>query len=195
MPLSTENKLFCLCRVAAGNVCRGICTYAVRLNEEAPTLVSCLMKKCLSIALLSLALWSCKKAAAPSGVPGRWNVTSDDIEKYISAPPEIIENITIKEHPWFQFNNDGTGAFMRDTPGAGGVTNFTYALSRDSTVSYYQPTININVPPQVLDGVHIDGYFLNINIDQLNTQVLKIDYMTYTADGTWQEYIGMNRVN
>jgi hypothetical protein len=153
------------------------------------------MKKYLAITLVSLTLWGCKKAAAPSGVPGKWNVTSDDLVKYISAPPEITENVTIKEHPWFQFNNDGTGAFMRDTTGAGGVTSFTYVLSRDSTVSYYQPTININVPPQVVDGVNIDGYLINMNVDQVNSEVLKIDFITYTGDGTWQQYIGMNRVN
>ena len=134
------------------------------------------MKRYLIVSLLVAGLWSCKKAAAPTGVPGRWNVTSDYRSKFISAPPNISQNLPIKDNPWFQFNKDGTGAFMRDTTGAGGVTNFTYELTRDSTVSYYQPIIKINVPPQVVDNVHIDGYLTTMNIDQVNSQVLNVDF-------------------
>ncbi len=153
------------------------------------------MHRYLAVVLLVTALCGCKKAAAPTGVPGRWNVTSDYRTKFVSAPPNISQNLAIKDNPWFQFNKDGTGAFMRDTTGAGGVTNFTYVLSRDSTVSYYQPIIKINVPPQVIDNVHIDSYLITMNIDQVNSQVLNVDFFTYTGDGMWDEYIGMTRVN
>ena len=173
---------------------RATISFVVRLNEEAP-FKSPFVYKYIAVALLVAGLWGCKKAAAPTGVPGRWNVTSDDRTKFVSAPPNITQNLPIKYNPWFQFNKDGTGAFMRDTTGAGGVTNFTYELTRDSTVSYYQPIIKINVPPQVIDNVHTDGYLITMNIDQVNSQVLNVDFFTYDDEGMWDEYIGMTRVN
>ncbi|HZY39685.1 MAG TPA: hypothetical protein VFE53_23680 [Mucilaginibacter sp.] len=158
------------------------------------------MKKYLILILIACILWGCKKAAAPTGVPGKWKVTSDIMEKWITAPPEIYVNVNIKESPWYQFNNDGSGSFMRDTTGAGGITNFTYTLSRDSTLSYYQPIIKITVPPQVVNGVNIDGFFQVLDISQVNAQVLSFNYETYTAGPNntsqgWTEYLSMTRIN
>jgi len=153
------------------------------------------MKTFLVSLILCFVLWGCKKTVSSTGVPGKWKITSDVKAKFITAPPEIYENVTLKENPWYQFNKDGTGASMRDSTGAGAVINFTYVLSRDSTLSYYQPTIQITVPPQVVNGNHLDGSYQIMNLDQVNAETLKVDYITYDSDGGWGESLNMTRIN